>query len=88
MQINNRSKLEPIRSVFEKWVQRLRALYMPGKTVTVDQYNLEVYVGRNRNCSPEAKPGERVTLTLTKFFIKRNVTADNIFVSYSLNTQY
>lgn len=34
---SDRDKLQPIRNVFEKWLQRVRALYVPGKTVTVDE---------------------------------------------------
>lgn len=121
MRTNDRHKLEPIRNVFEKWVQRMRALYVPGKYLTVDEqllpfrgrcpfiqyipnkpakygikiwivcdsktyyaYNLEVYVGRNRNTTPEVNLGERVVLTLTDGLNGSNVTADNLFISVSL----
>ncbi|XP_055325865.1 piggyBac transposable element-derived protein 4-like, partial [Sitodiplosis mosellana] len=45
MQTNERYKLEPIRNVFEKWVQRVRDLYVPGKFVTFDEQLLP-YRGR------------------------------------------
>lgn len=32
-----RDKFEPMRNVFNRWVQRVRALYVPGKCVTVDE---------------------------------------------------
>lgn len=32
-----RDKLAPIRNVFDKWVQRTKSLYVPGKCVTVDE---------------------------------------------------
>lgn len=32
-----RDKFGPIRNVFNKWVQRVRGLYVPGKFVTVDE---------------------------------------------------
>lgn len=45
MEIRERDKLEPIRVVFTKWVQRVRSLYVPGKNVTVDEQLLP-YRGR------------------------------------------
>lgn len=32
-----RDKLGPIRNIFDKWVQRTKSLYVPGKNVTVDE---------------------------------------------------
>lgn len=37
IQTADRDKLQPIRNIFTKWNQRVRALYVPGKTVTVDE---------------------------------------------------
>lgn len=34
---SNRDKLQPIRIIFDKWCQRVRTLYVPGITVTVDE---------------------------------------------------
>lgn len=50
-------------------------------------YNLEMYVGRNRNCQPEVNQGEHVVLTLTEGLNGRNVTCDNFFTSHSLATE-
>lgn len=50
-------------------------------------YNLEMYIGRNRNCQPEVKQGERVVLSLTENLNGRNVTCDNFFTTYSLATE-
>lgn len=50
-------------------------------------YNLEMYVGRNRNCHPEVNQGQRVVLTLTEGLNGRNVTCDNFFTSHSLATE-
>lgn len=124
MNASERHKLEPIRNVFDKWVQRVRALYVPGKFITVDEqllpyrgrcpfiqyipnkpakygikiwvlcdsksyyaYNLEVYVGRNRNSTPEVNQAENVVMRLVDGLNGRNVTADNWFTTYSLARQ-
>lgn len=50
-------------------------------------YNLEMYIGRNRNARPEVNQGQRVVLTLTEDLNGRNVTCDNFFTSYSLATE-
>lgn len=121
---NNRDKLRPIRDVFDRWVQRSRALYVPGKCVTVDEqllpfrgrcpfiqyipskpakygikiwivcdsktfyaYNLEAYVGRDRNNSAMANTGAMIVLRLTDGLNGRNVTCDNFFTSHSLATE-
>lgn len=36
-QASDRDKLRSIRHLFQKWSQRVRALYVSGKTVTVDE---------------------------------------------------
>lgn len=119
-----RDKLQPIRNVFNKWNQRVRALYVPGKCVTVDEqllpfrgrcpfkqyipskpakygikiwvvcdsktfyaYNLEPYVGRDRNNAANTNTGEMIVLRLTEGLNGRNVTCDNYFTSHSLATE-
>lgn len=119
-----RDKLQPIRNVFNKWNQRVRALYVPGKCVTVDEqllpfrgrcpfkqyipskpakygikiwvvcdsktfyaYNLEPYVGRDRNNAANINTGEMIVLRLTEGLNGRNVTCDNYFTSHSLATE-
>lgn len=98
-----RDKLAPIRSIFDKWIQRMKILYCPGDFITVDEqllpfrgrtqftqyipskpakygiklwvaadaetyyaYNMQVYVGRDRNCAPEVNQGSRVVLEMTE----------------------
>lgn len=124
LQTETRDKMAPIRKIFDKWVHRLKMLYVPGKNVTVDEqlvpfrgrcpftqyipskpakygmkkwilcdsesyyaYNIELYVGRNRNERPEVNQGARVVLTLTEGLNGRNVTCDNFFTSHSLATE-
>lgn len=36
-QTSDRDRLQPVRFIFDKWCQRVRMLYIPGKTVTVDE---------------------------------------------------
>ena len=116
-----RDKLAPIRAVFDKWVHRVKSLYIPGKYITVDEqllpfrgrcpfrqymptkphkygikhwiacdaethyaYNIDIYVGRDRNCTAEIRQGDRVVLQLTEGLNGRNVTCDNFFTSHSL----
>lgn len=123
-QTEERDKLRPIRNVFNKWVQRARALYVPGKHITVDEqllpyrgrcsfiqyipskpakygikiwivcdsktyyaYNLEVYVGRDRNSAAMVNTGELIVLRLTEGLNGRNVTCDNFFTGHSLATE-
>lgn len=50
-------------------------------------WNLELYVGRNRNCHPEMNQGERVVFSLTVNLNGRNVTCGNFFTFYSLATE-
>lgn len=116
-----RDKLAPIRKVYDKWLNRVKMCYTPGRTVTVDEqllpfrgrcpftqyipsqphkygiklwmacdaatyyaWNVEIYIGRDRNCAPEVNQGERVVLSLTEGLACRNITCDNFFTSYHL----
>lgn len=116
-----RDKLAPIRNVYDKWNHNLKAVYTPGKNITVDEqlvpyrgrcpfrqyipskpakygikiwvlcdskswyaYNTQIYVGRNRNATPERNLGRRVVLDLVEGLSDRNVTCDNFFTSYEL----
>lgn len=118
---SERDKLAPIRNVFDKWVARLKVMYVPGASVTVDEqmipyrgrvpflqyipsepdpygikgwlctdsytsyaFNMQVYVGRDRNCAQEIRQGERVVLDMTEGLDGRNVTCDNFFTSRNL----
>lgn len=47
-------------------------------------YNMQIYTGRDRNCTPEVNQGKRVVLDLTCGMDGRNVTCDNFFTSYEL----
>lgn len=51
---------------------------------TAYAYNMEIYTGRDRNCHPEVKQGQRVVLQLTEGLEGRNVTCDNFFTSHEL----
>lgn len=120
-QRKERDKLAAIRVVYEKWLQQVKMMYVPGQNLTVDEqlipfrgkcnfrqyiptkphkygikvwvvcdsdtayaYNLQVYVGKNRNAKPEVGQGQRVVLELTEGLPGRNITCDNFFTSYSL----
>lgn len=47
-------------------------------------YNMQVYVGRDRNCAPEVGQGERVVMDMTEGLDGRNITCDNFFTSHRL----
>lgn len=55
--------------------------------VTAYAWNSQVYVGRDRNCKPEVKQGQRVVLELTDGLEGRNITCDNFFTSHELATE-
>lgn len=49
--------------------------------------NMQVYVGRDRNCTKEIRQGERVVMEMTEGLDGRNVTCDNFFTSHRLAAQ-
>lgn len=56
-------------------------------SLTFYAWNLEIYIGRNRNCRPEVNQDDRVVFSLSENLNGRNVTCDNFFTSHSLATE-
>ncbi|XP_017483958.1 PREDICTED: piggyBac transposable element-derived protein 4-like [Rhagoletis zephyria] len=59
-------------------------LWVAADAETFYAYNMQVYVGRDRNCATEVNQGQRVVLDMTEGLNGRNVTCDNFFTSRNL----
>lgn len=69
LELRSRDKLAPIRTVFDKWVHRLKALYSPGKNLTVDEQLLP-YRGRCPFTQYiPSKPYNRFMFTTLKYML-------------------
>lgn len=83
--IQRKMLIYPVHSISTSEVRHQNLGFMRFRNVL--SYNLEVYVGRDKNCKPEVNQGKRMVSGLCKDLTGRNVTCDIFFTSRELATE-